>query len=361
MRILLIALEFNTWRSARHLSYCAQLAFEEGLESHGIEYFTITTPWLGRIREILNGRQFDQVWVELVHSNFNENLLDWISQLAPIRIGFILESLNYSTEEKTFLPLLKERKIVVARKIKYMTHVVACDENDVDDLNNTSVQTFWWPQAVPLRFIGTTSSKKSNKYATFSGALYGNRASFLNHPALQNLLMRQPSSEKGTYYPALFNLLHGGVLLFSKTSFPINNKSYSNYLRFLRYIRQNCFSLWLNTIQSGCAVVNLPHFVKTYPGRVVEAMAAERPVISWEIPNRPKNKALFHDNHEILFFDKNNPQQLAVQIRRIQSDHNFSQRITQNALKKIKAFHTIEKRVEQIIKWIKNGQQPYYG
>ena len=96
MRILLIALEFHSWQRARSLSYCAQMAFEEGLANQSIDYVTITTPWLGRIREILQDKKFDQVWVELAHSNFSEKLLDWLSQLAPIRVGFILESLDYS-------------------------------------------------------------------------------------------------------------------------------------------------------------------------------------------------------------------------------------------------------------------------
>ena len=362
MRILLIALELPLWHKARSLSYCAQLAFEEGLKDQGIDYFTITTPWLRSVKEILQDKKFDQVWVELTHSHFNEELLEWLSQLAPVRVGFILESLDYSADEQAVLPFLKERRGLVEKKIKYLTHVITCDEKDADNFNvRHFIPALWWPQAVPRRFIGTAVSEKAEEYATFSGALYGARTHWLNHEHLKEILVRQTSSEQGTFYPALFNVLHGVAFISSKSRLSINAPILSGYLNSLRYIRRNCFSLWLKKMRTGCAVINLPHFVKTYAGRVVEGMAAGRPVISWEIPDRPKNKALFQTDQEILLFDKDHPEQLAIQIRRILSDRNLNRKIVTNAFKKIESFHTIEKRVEQIIKWIEKGQAPTYG
>ena len=89
-------------------------------------------------------------------------------------------------------------------------------------------------------------------------------------------------------------------------------------------------------------------------------MAAGRPVISWEIPGRPRNKALFEDGHEIVLFSENAPEQLASQIERVAGDRSFSQRIVVAARKKIRQFHTSEIRVRQILDWITNGTAPRY-
>ena len=89
-------------------------------------------------------------------------------------------------------------------------------------------------------------------------------------------------------------------------------------------------------------------------------MAAGRPVISWEIPGRPLNKALFEDEREILLYPENDPHQLASHLKRILTDRDLSQRIVLNARKKIRRFHTSEIRVRQILDWINNGQVPAY-
>lgn len=102
-------------------------------------------------------------------------------------------------------------------------------------------------------------------------------------------------------------------------------------------------------MQSGCAVVNLPSFFKGYAGRVIEGMAAGCPVISWRIPDRPQTEALFKDNEEILLYNKEEPEDLARQIRHIQTETGLASRLNANSRQKIMHNHTIERRIEQII------------
>ena len=359
LRVLLLHLETTTWRRARHWSYSAQLGIEEGFRANQIEFFTVTTPWFRQARQILRGQKFDQVWVEIGRQEYmDEDWLDWMASMAPIRIGMMFESLEHSTDEH--LPAFRFRKERVLRRLRYITHVTACDEFDVDSLNSQGpVPSFWWPQAIPNRFIATEMVPPTSSHAIFCGSLYRDRVRFLNHPELNELIVYVRSPERGTVYPLLFNALHLPLRRNLKYFMPPSEFLLQGYLRALRFIREKSFVRWLKLLQSGCAVVNLPHLVKSYPGRVVEGMAAGRPVISWQIPDRPRTQALFEEGREILLFT--NPSELAEQIRRVRSDAGLAQNIVSRATLKLKCFHTIEKRVRQVLDWIETGENPKFN
>jgi hypothetical protein len=108
------------------------------------------------------------------------------------------------------------------------------------------------------------------------------------------------------------------------------------------------------------ALVSLPSMAKVYTGRVIEAMGAGRPVVAWKVPERPRNLALFEDGKEILLYDKEKPEMLAEHIRRVQREPGFARDISLNARLKVSRFHTVERRVEQILNWIETGEEPVY-
>lgn len=49
----------------------------------------------------------------LVHTKLDDALLDWIVNLAPVRVGFLRGSLDYHSKEYDLLPLLKTGKVDV--------------------------------------------------------------------------------------------------------------------------------------------------------------------------------------------------------------------------------------------------------
>jgi len=114
-------------------------------------------------------------------------------------------------------------------------------------------------------------------------------------------------------------------------------------------------------MQEGCAVVNLPSCVKAYAGRVPEAMAAGRPVISWRVPDRPRTEALFADGREILLFDADRPEELVEHARRLCRDEGLGRRMADAARTKLRRFHTIEHRTGQILDWLERGATPDFG
>ena len=317
-----------SWERARSWSYITQLGLEEGFQANGVEYLTIPAiqefpssapeSWLRYARDLCSGKHFDQVWLEIVHSNLDETFLEWLATVAPIRIGIIPESLTYYPDEYEFVPHLKKRKELIESRYPYLTHVLAGDERDAEDINARYLtRGFWWPAAIPERFIFEKSEAIPTGHAIFCGAIYGNRAACFEHPDLKGLLSLKISPENSTEYPKLFDKLNKTYSCLLKSGLSVTEETLSTYLSLLRSIRQDAFRLYLEGYRCGSAVVNLPHFVKSYAGRVVEGMAAGRPVVSWEIPDRPRNKMLFEDGMEILLYPKDDASVLASHIRRI--------------------------------------------
>jgi len=68
-RILFVQVELHTWQRTKHWPYCCHIGLEEGFAANGVDFFTVTTPWIGRIRELCAGQHFDQLWLNgLLHT-----------------------------------------------------------------------------------------------------------------------------------------------------------------------------------------------------------------------------------------------------------------------------------------------------
>jgi hypothetical protein len=364
LRILLLQAESRYWAAARSYPYYLNFAFEESLRAAGVEVLMVTSPWFAQLPNLCAGQSFDQVWLnDLSHFADYEISLDGVANLAPIRIGFVTESFAYHPEEYAAFPWLWKRQARIDAQFAPVTHVVAVDEVDVIGLQKQfKVPTMWLPCSMPKRFI-QQAPPPSQTIAFFSGSLYGERARWLETPQLTGLLARHQAVAEDRWYGLWFDMLlgHRSVLKYPVQQQHISVASlYPLYLGLLRRIRRSAFRMWQQTVlQQGAAVVNLPHLVKGYSGRVIEGMAAGRPVISWRIPDRPRNTALFEDGKEILLYET--PEELASQIERVLADPVFAQQIVENARRKIKAHHTTEQRVRQILDWVAGGNAPTYG
>ena len=364
LQILLLQAENPRWAMARSYPYYLNFGFEEALRAAGAEVLMITSPWFARLEEICAGRTFDQVWLnDLSHFADFELCLDVASRLAPIRVGFVTESFEYHPEEYAAVPWLQVRRSRMDAQFEPVTHLVAVDEADVVGLPaRYNRPAMWLPCSMPERFIQQAPPPKQ-KIAFFSGSLYGDRAKWLATPRLAGLLARHQAVTADHGYRLFFDVLPGHRSIFKlwvKQRFIPVTRLYPLYLFLLRHLRRSAFFMWQGRVlQQGAAVVNLPHLVKGYSGRVIEGIAAGRPVISWRIPDRPLNTALFADGKEILLYET--PEELAAQIERVLADPRFAQQLAANAQQKVKAYHTTEQRVQQILHWVAGGGAPTYG
>lgn len=371
-RILFIFIEFADWRLARSTSYPTLVGLQHTLRQSGADVFSVPClfrmdnnsrgNWLSRLQEMVGERKYDQVWIEAVHSDYDEQFLSWVASLAPVRLGMVMESLQYEPYVYDLQPNLRERKERVLRRLAYMTHTLMVDEVDVSDVNQDgNIKAMWWPQTAPRASI-QDAPPAPNPYAVFYGVPYGKRGGWLRHPALAGLLVQPgPSLEYQTPYPALFDRLQQMTAQALEDGLPASPHMLQRYMDVLLSLRQNIFGLWLRSLQQGTAVVNLPSMFQGFPSRIYEGMAAGRPIISCSVPGRPRTNTLFADEQDILLYDPDSPEHLAHQIRRVQTDKALAARLVRNAGEKMRALHTTEFRVAQILRWMEDGVEPDFS
>jgi glycosyl transferase family 1 len=360
-RILCLFLEFDWWETARPLTYPAQLGLEEGLGANGCRSLSVTTTWLPRLQGICGSQRFDQVWVEIVHQALDDDTLDLLTRLAPVRVGFLPESIHYDAATYAASPHYRGREATVRHRLKFLTHAVATDELDAAEIDAAGdVRACWWPQAVPRRFTAGGPATTAAGPAVFRGSLYGDRAAMARDPRLDGLLVVPPPLERGTIVPRLFDRLQISAKAWAARR-PRARAAAAVHLFLLRRLRREVFRRWMRALGGDAVVVNLPHSVGAYPGRVVEAMAAGRPVVAWDVPDRPRNRALFEDGAEILLFSGREPAALADVLHRLRGDPARAASIATNGWQKVRRVHTIERRVEQILAWTDTGDAPVFS
>ncbi|MEQ1792860.1 MAG: glycosyltransferase [Nitrospira sp.] len=372
MKALLLQLEFPTWKTARPWTYGGGFAIADGLAANGVTCVTVPigpdgsalspSSWLSHARRILAGQRFDQVWIWLVHAALDPSLLEWVAELAPVRIGFFMESLRYEEEDYTWAPELRTRHAAFHRQLDYLTHAVLVDERDVAELTQLGkTPALWFPGLVPRRFIASPTRRPSRNQAVFHGNVYGERAHWIEHPQLRDRMVFAQSPLQYTPNQKRFDELQSVAherLLHRPL---VTAGDLEGYVRALHTVREAEFRDWLSGLSEWAAIVNLPGLTRCFGGRVYEAMAACRPVISWRIPGRPRMNALFEDNRDILLFSPDDPGSLAHHIDRILRDTPFAQAVGIQGQRTLLAYHTAERRMKDVLQWLESGVTPDYG
>lgn len=368
LRILIIHLEFGRWRQARSWSYHAQLGFSEGMAPNGVDSLVLLNPyggcppnrsWQDTARKIIAGRKFDQVWMEVVHSNYDAEFLAFVSGLARVRVAILCESMLYGEDVLMAAPHLRERWADVKGKLRYFTHVLAYDEEDVGLVEREcGLPAMWLVLGMPQWSVISEVDIPVFDTAVFSGPVYGDRDKFLRNDDLAEYMLHLPPLENETSWPSYFdhvNRSFGAMLRFCPL---VAVKINGSYLKAIWEIRKKLHQYWIDGLRRGVAVVQLPHFVSAFPGRIFEGMAAGRPVITMALQNRPRTMRLFEAEKEILFYRTS--EELIDRIKLVRDDKARASEIAANATKKLKTFYSVELRVKQVLEWLETGKEPRY-
>ena len=342
MEILYLPLEFSSFFSAKKLSYPVGVGMVEGFEVNKIKHLTVpvmyhTQLWLHKLKELVGDRKFDQVWFEVVHSVIPEDILEWLTSLAPIRVGFVIENMDITPEEYQINSVGTQRRVDnLNQKLPYLTHAMVMNASD---LVNFDIPAMHCATSIPERSIRVPNSTSDK--AIFHGTLYGKRSEWaveLGHC----LNVNPPSSEDSSYLPRLFEQL------FATSDYLVKN--YSAFYRDWYYVRQGVYFNWINHLHtiSGCAMVSLPHHTQLLPGRVIESMAAGKPVITPLMGNSVDD--LFVDSKEILYYT--DLDSLEYCINKLQADPDLRFYLAEAARINILENHTTEVRVRQIIDFV---------
>jgi len=372
--ILFMPLEFTGWEMGKPQSYTASFGLEDGMLANGARTFVAPAfpppphselAWQDQVSGLAGGMGFDQAWIGLVHAKYDPGFCAWLTANVPVRVGMLFESMAYTPRECSELPLLAGREAHVFRQIASLglTHVLCGDERDAAVIEASgAVRAIWFPSAVPERFVGHGGRPVLAGRSAFFGNLYSEeRRRLADYPGIRELLAFPKGPELATDLPAGFDAVHARMALAARERPEALAEIHARYVQELRQLRQGIFACWMGGLAQWNGLVNLPSYFKGYAGRVIEAMGAGVPAVSWRIPERPRNLRLFEDGREILLFDRRDVPHLVEHLTRLRQDPDFGQRIIAAARLKVLRYHTSEIRVRQVFDWIDEGMSPDYG
>ena len=129
-----------------------------------------------------------------------------------MRVGFVNETLQYSAEEYASNSGLYQLQEALGITAKYVTHILAVDENDMDYLQSlVPARVMWMVPCMPETFIGRAETAPCIPKGLFIGMPYGARADWLQMPELQALLAKHESKDNHSIIPERFNELHAAI------------------------------------------------------------------------------------------------------------------------------------------------------
>jgi len=380
--ILLVILEFDNWEQGRSWSYTGSYAFLDGLSSNGYRC-TVLPAIYGRSPDALDsfihhapelfaGKQFDEAWIWCNHATYDETFWNWIKSVAPVRVGVVLESLHYTPHELQALPFLADREKDALSGLRHCTHALAADEADVTEISETfGIPAAWNVFMVPERFVRSDPPPESDMAAFigagyFTGPAYNYplaytlpRNQYLSNPELARLMNRPHFQlpERSSDVLPRFEALH----LTMKTRLLAGDLDARNLEAFtdeLVELREQIFALFLEGLRIGMACVNLPTLVKAFSGRVIEAMAACVPSVSWLPPDRPRCDALFADGKDLVLF--NTMDELGDKLLLIRQQPHLRAALVSSARNSLLERHTSHIRCAQYATWLDNAISPTF-
>jgi len=380
--ILLVMLEFDNWEQGRSWSYTGSYAFKDGFESNG-HHCTLLPAIHGRHPDaedsfihhapaLLAGQTFDEAWVWCNHASFNERFWNWLKTVAPVRVGVILESLNHTELELKALPFLEKRKLEAYESLRHCTHAMAIDEVDVEEINaHFGISTVQNLFMTPERFV-RDEPPPNRDVASFIGAAYFTgpaysfplaaelpRNKYLADPRLEGLMCRphfqlpERSSDTLPRFEQINREMRQRLLAGN-----LDQATFHAFVEEIPRLREDIFRMLLDGFRLGMASVSLPTFAKSYSGRVVEAMAASVPSVSWLPPDRPACSKLFEDDREIVLFSS--IEELAEKLIQLRENPSWRAELVTNARNCVLTRHTSQIRCRQYADWIDQDIAPSF-
>ncbi len=341
MSILYLPLEFASWHSAKKMSYPLSVGMLEGLEGNGEECLTLPVLYhegidFKLIKSIVGDRKFSQIWLEVVHSKLQPELLEWLTDVAPIRVGFVVESLTILPDEFENNREGTQRRVDnLEQKLPYLTHMLVTDDRDIDKFD---IPTMLCVASVPDRLVQTPAPTSGN--CVFYGTPYGERAEWIEQLG-DIVTVNPPSPDSSATITSRHEMIFGNVLF----------AEYADFFGSWYEARRNAYEVWMWHLNSmeGCAIINLPHRTNVLSSRVIEGMAAGKPVISPRMHNNIDY--LFKEGKEILLYDTID--ELKGHINTMSLSRVDRDSIAKNARFAVLRDHTVEQRVAQIIDFIR--------
>ena len=357
MNILYIPLEFPRWYSAKKMPYPVGAGIADGFPRDFnvtvVPTFYNSDLWLQYLNQITMGQSYDQVWLEVVHSVIPVQVLEYIKSLAPIRVGFMIESLTIHPDEYVNNPQgTKQREENLKMKLPYLTHAVVVDERD---LSFFKIPAMFDVASVPEKMINSNVNSAALQYdkVIFFGTIYGERSKWVS--ALGDKLSINPqgdlegSTGLPTHYEQIVNSAFSNMS--GKKAIPVGY--YKKFCDDWMCVRRDMYQNWITILKNldGYGVLNPPHRTNVLSARVIEAMAAGKVVFSPRMYNGVD--FLFNNGENILYYES--LQELEDSMLRL--DYADKYVIAKNAINTVLENFTTEKMVGRVLKFIKENSR----
>lgn len=369
VNVLLIVGDTEKWRPDHAQRYLAGLGLEEGLAANGMSFQTVVAlrehapgepgSWLSHLKTLCTGKQFDQVWVDVVDTRLDDPALAFIAAQAPVRLALIGESLQFGELIYRIAPAVKTRQRLVDKRLRAMTHVLASDERDAQWLSrNKKLQALWWAPALPQRLIRTSPPASPDARAQVAG----DGAWPVPAELAERVRPYQPAPDMAQI-AQLFEQTNDQVLDAMYANRAFQDSLFNLHIETLRQIHRVAVDTRLGALANALAVVAPPATDQSFIGNVLEGMASHRPVIACDVEGRMALAALFADGEEILRVpaDADPASAIAAHLQRLAADPTWAARLAERAAAKLAEHHTVERRVAQIAEWLKHGAIPAYA
>lgn len=351
-KILYMPLEFSTWAGGgASWSYAASLAYADALRASGCDVTVINTPCAPYHRKIIREQRFDQVWLHLHPKHLDDFAFrSWISDIAPVRMMLCGETVNYDQDEIDAQPWSGSHTQAWKRWAPHVTHAAFVDPADV--ASSTVKRSMWWQQAAPTRFVLPVNDRPRRDAAVFVGTLYPPRDRWAWDLAG---LVEKAECPESDAFRWLFEHSHEWIQRVFDRAGPEMNPPWAPlalraYNRLQSGMRRHAFGNFLRTLREGVAVVSLPSMIQTYSGRVIEGMAAGRPVITQRIAGQAP---IFIDGVEILHYETMD--ELREHIERLKADPEMSRNIANCARVNLLMRHTVEVRTAELLRFTEDA------
>jgi len=106
--------------------------------------------------------------------------------------------------------------------------------------------------------------------------------------------------------------------------------------------------------------INPPGVFGGFNVRTFEALASGNILFQFLPEDRVQNNSLFKDGEHLIYFDPKDIKGLIAKIRNVGSDFERYKKIAENGFNEVIEHHTLEKRLDSLLKWLNDGEIPTY-
>ena len=314
--------------------------------------------WPYHAPRVLGEARFDHAWIWLGRTPFDESFLGWLASVAPVRIGVLMQPLDYPADVYRRSPHLLAHRSAIQEQLRHLTHVLVCDEVDaVSSSVRLGVPAMWLPaMAGACTATAAAAETHGQRAAVLVDDASGAASPAMSPPIAGGLGRLDFAAHTGSLNARFAALQREQLTLLAAG--PATSASLERYVASRRSIRAALADQRSRAFgQAGIAVTLAPD-VNAYPGAVLECMAAGVPVVCRDIPYRPRNRALFVPERHIRLFGISDQASLARHLRDLGHDRALAQSQADAALALVQREHTAGRRVDQLFEWLATGRVP---